>query len=181
MGTASTFRDTEVGPATSAFTLHPAEVEMQVHCNHCRITASTQCSHHPHSSTQHGALQPLQDHCIHLHGPCILHHNILHPPCGTLHPLHDYCIHIPGQRGGQCMYCWYTASTFMRTVSSIITYCVQLVRHGIRCLGTALTLLDNAGVTATTEVSLHPLYWHGNNIQGDRTVLCNQSRDTAAS
>ena len=165
MGTAPTFRDRATGTATTAGTLDPAEVALQVHCNHCRITASTACSQHPHSGTmqgalqplqghsalkkwpwrctamtagplhspswarnpasQHtaftlwdtectawalhphsgtmqGALQPLQDHCIHLHGHCILRHNILHPPCLKMLQQHGHCIHIQGQCRGHC-------------------------------------------------------------------------------
>ena len=41
IGTASMFRDTVVVSANTAATLHPAEVTLQVHCHHCRITAFT--------------------------------------------------------------------------------------------------------------------------------------------
>src|SRR3712207_1344541 len=100
MGTAFTFGDTEGGTATPAVTLLPSDVEMQVHCYHCKITASNACSQHPHSGTQNGALQPLLDRYMHLHGNCILCHNILHPPCGTLHPMPGHCIHVLRQCSG---------------------------------------------------------------------------------
>ena len=78
------------------------------------------------------------------------------PHCWTMHPLHEHCIHIPGQCRGHCNYCRDTASTFMRTASSVITYCIHLVGHCIHCLATASTFPGNAGGTATTAATLHP-------------------------
>ena len=101
------------------------EVALQAHCHHCRITASTACSDHDHSGTQHGALQPLPDHCILPHGHCNLRH-ILHAPCGTLHPMPGHCIHDLGQCSGHCNHCRDTASAFMHTASSVTTYCIRL-------------------------------------------------------
>ena len=98
------------GTAPPEWTLLPGDVDMQVHCNHCMISACTACSQHPHTGTQHGALQPLPNHCIYLHGHLILHQNILYVPCGTLHPNPGHCIHIQGQCSPHCNHCRETAS-----------------------------------------------------------------------
>ena len=138
MDTAFTFSDTEVGTATPAGTLLPADVEMQVHCNHCRITASflmgtlsyfiTYCihlgSHYRHcmrtafsfrdrawgSATTAGTLLPAD---VEMQAHCNYG--------SSLHPLHWHCINIPGQCLWFCNHCGITASTFMGTASSVTT------------------------------------------------------------
>ena len=103
-----------------------------------------------------GAVKALQGHCTHIFGHCILHHSISHPYFGTLNALHGHCIHIQGNCSGHCNHCRFTASTFMGTASSYTTYCKHPVGHCIHCMGTASTFRDNAGLTATTAVTLHP-------------------------
>ena len=155
LGTASTFSDNAVGTATTAGTLHTAEVALQVHCIQHRLTASTFVGTATSITTYnihvmghsnycmgtasklrelYGPLQPWQHHCIHLHGPCILHDNTLHPPCGTLHSLHDYCIHIPRICGKHCKHCKdtdFSCSGNEGVQQSLQAHCIHLRGHCI--------------------------------------------------
>ena len=101
MVTASTFRDNAGGTAATAVTLNPADVALHAHCYLYRVTANSAWALQPHSGKLQRALQPLQDHCINIHGHCILHQKILHSPRGKLHPMHGHCLHIQGNRMGQ--------------------------------------------------------------------------------
>ena len=146
MGTAINFSDTEDGTATPAGTLLPADVEMQAHCNQCRITASTAYSQHPHSGTQQGALQPLPEHCIQPHGHCILRHNILHEPSG-------HCIHCMG-----------TAFTFRDTKGGTATPArtllpadVEMQAHCNHCRITGSTACSHYPHSGTQQGALQPL------------------------
>ena len=115
MGSASTFRETVGGTATTAGSPHPPSWALHPLTIHTVSTlgdtASTAGPLHAHASTMPGALQPLQGHGIHLHAHCILHHKILHKPLGTLPPLHGPCIHIQGHRWQHCNPCMDTASS----------------------------------------------------------------------
>ena len=101
MDTAFTFKDTEGGTATSAVTLHPTEVALQVHCNHCSLTASTFV----------GTASSVKTYCIHFVG----------------HSMHylGTASKFPDNAGGHCTHWQITAPIFMGTASSLTTYCIN--------------------------------------------------------
>ena len=74
-------------PAATEWALHPP---LQRTASALWDTASIAWALHPKSGTQKGARQPVQEHCMDLHGQCIMRHNIMHPPCAILH---GHCIH----------------------------------------------------------------------------------------
>ena len=61
LGTASTFPDNAGGTATTAATLHPAEVALPEHCHHCRIIAFSFIGTAYYNTPQ----------CLHIVGHCI--------------------------------------------------------------------------------------------------------------
>ena len=97
MCTASTLPDSTGGTAA---TMHPPSWALHPPSQHPAYSlwdsASTAWALHPNPGKLQGALQLLQDHCIHLHGHCIICHNLLHTPCGTMHPQHAHNIHSHG-------------------------------------------------------------------------------------
>ena len=133
-------------------------------CIHCLSTASKLRESAGVPATTAETLHPN-------HGHCILHDNLLHPPGGTLQPLHGHCIHLTGHCRRHCIHCRNTALIFMGTASSVQTYCIHLVGHFIHCMGTASTLPDISGFTATTGVTMHPLHWHCIHLRG-YCILC---------
>ena len=105
-----------------------------------------------------GALQPLQGHCINLHGDCILRHNILHKPLGTLHSRRGTAYTFRDTEGGTatpastlipadvemqapCNHCRITASTAcsqllhswtqQHTLQALADHCIHLHGHSI--------------------------------------------------
>ena len=94
IGTAYTFRDSSGDTATTAGSLHPAEVALQAHCYQHRVTASSAWAWQPHS----GKLQEPLYHCR------ITASTFM----GTASSIRKSCIHLVGN----CIQCRGTASTF---------------------------------------------------------------------
>ena len=84
----STFRDMAGGSATNAATLHPAEVALQVQCNHRSFTAFTVLGLHECFRKMPGAQQPPQEHCSQLKWHCrctAITAESLHPASWAMH------------------------------------------------------------------------------------------------
>ena len=97
----------------------------------------------------------MQDHCIHLHGHCIIRHDILmHIVRHCLHSMgiastfNDTALASattaatlhPDEKALE-MHCndfSLTASTFVGTASSVTAYCIHLLGHCMLCMGTEL-------------------------------------------
>ena len=149
MSTASTFQDNEGGFATTAGTLHPAEVAVKAFCNHCRLIASmfigtaslvaTYCIH-------------LVEHCIHCMSTATTFQDNAGDTASTAATLHSTEVALLGH----CHHCRIPAFPFIGTAYCNTPQCLRIVGNCIHSMSTASKFQDKAGSIATTAGTLHP-------------------------
>ena len=178
------------GLCNTEATLHPAEVALQAHCHHCRITAFTfsgtayyntsQCLHIVGHCIQSldtaskfrdnaGALQPLQGHCILMKWHCrgsATTAGSLHHPSWAVNPASQHTASTLCHTADTAWALHPHSEAWQGALQPLQLHCIQLKWHSRR--------------TAITEDSLHPLHGHCINIPGECHWHCRHCRNTAS-